>query len=375
MMQHHATLVVTHIISGDIWAGAEVQVYNLCKALTESKQISVTAVVFNRGILFERLSTLGIPVTVADENQLGPLGISRLIAKHCKDHYTDIVHTHGFKENVLGIIAKELARVPLSIRTVHGNPETAFSIARIHRWLISRIDVWLGRLRQHAVIAVSSQLEDTLKSSFPGKVRKIFNFVDVKDIRRKVTPKSANDIPRLGIVGRMVPVKRMDLFIRTIALLNHRGVSCQGVIIGGGPLESELKQLASDLQISELIEFRGFVDPAIMEINQLDGLVMTSEHEGLPMTLLEALALEVPIVAHSVGGIPEVLDQGACGWLVSNHSHEGYADVLQKMLSESQQHPSKTLEGLSHVRRVFGTESNTAQYLEVYHMLCGTSFR
>lgn len=371
MTQSQTKLVVTHVVSGDLWAGAEVQVYNLCRALQASGQVAPTAVVFNKGILHDKLQELGIPITLADEKQTRPITIARSIAAHCKDQGSGIVHTHGFKENVLGTLGKDLARVPLSVRTVHGNPEARFSPKEPHKWLTSKLDILLGKFRQQAVIAVSTQLEQRLETLFPGKVHKIFNFVDVDDLRRQwpteKRPKNAE--PIIGLVGRLVPVKRVDLFIRTIALLNRKGVACTGVIIGSGPLENELKQLADQLQISDRIDFKGFVDPALDEVIKLDALLMTSDHEGLPMTLLEAMALEIPIIAHHVGGIPEVLDRGKCGWLVEEHSEQGYACLVSKLLYSDSKENLET--GLFHVQRYFGATANTNRYIALYQNLQG----
>jgi len=370
MRQGEARRVVTHVVSGDLWAGAEVQVYNLCRALQATNRVAPTAVVFNAGILHDKLRELGIPVTLADETKLGPITIARTIASHCKEHNSRIVHTHGFKENVLGILGKELARVPISVRTVHGNPETTFTFRRPHKWLVHKLDILLGRFRQQAIIAVSTQLEKTLERLFPGKVHKISNFIDVDDTRRqwRTITETDNKTPRIGIVGRLVPVKRIDIFIRTLALLNQQGVACRGVIVGSGPLLPELRQLTVDLGIAEQIDFKGFVNPAAAEMTKLDVLLMTSDHEGLPMTLLEALALEIPVVAHHVGGIPEVLDNGRCGWLVQDHSAEGYTQALAQSLSESADRKRKTDSGLMHVHRLFGAEANTLRYTDVYNI-------
>lgn len=361
--------VVTQIISGDLWAGAEVQVYSLCKALNASEKVSVTAVVFNKGILFEKLEELGIPVSLANERKLGPFAISRSIAAHCREHQSTVVHTHGFKENVLGILGKEIARVPFSVRTVHGNPETAFTFTSPHKWLIHWLDIFLGRLRQQAVIAVSTQLEEELVKLFPGKVHKIFNFVDVEDIETHwpTLPNSGDEVPRIGIVGRLVPVKRVDIFIKTIVLLNRRGILCRGVVIGSGPLEKELQQLAASLQGGDTqIEFKGFVSPALTAIRELDVLLMTSEHEGLPMTLLEALALKIPIVAHNVGGIPEALDGGNCGGLVNNQSPDEYAEALAYALRSNETRQLKATNGFLRVKNFFDVKANARRYERVY---------
>jgi glycosyltransferase involved in cell wall biosynthesis len=365
-------ITVTHIISGDLWAGAEVQVYNLCKALNESDEVAVTAVVFNPGILHDKLAELGIPVTLADESSTGPLGIAKSISAHCRAKGTDIVHTHGLKENVLGILGKELARVRCSVRTVHGNPEHKLSWKKPHKWLVTRLDILLGRTRQQAVIAVSSQLQKALESLFPGKVHKIFNFIDVQALRNTWLPKPERQSTqiRLGIVGRLVPVKRVDLFIRIIHLISKQGINCKGIILGDGPLKSDLQKLADDLKIRDQIEFRGFVNPVAQEMQKLDAIVMTSDHEGLPMTLLEALALEVPIIAHSTGGIPEILSNGKAGWLVESMEPPEYANKIKNALiarkvTSKKFTPAQSIEALKR----FDVENNRDKYIHLYMQL------
>lgn len=376
MNEEQTKLVVTHIVSGDLWAGAEAQVFNLFRALRASRHVELTAVLFNHGILFDRLTELGISVSLANEKELGPAGIVRKIADHCKRHRSQIVHTHGFKENLLGIMGKELARVPYSIRTVHGNPETRFSLRSSHKWLVRRLDLMIGRWRQQAVIAVSSQLEEALEPLFPGKVHKIFNFVDVNEIRELWSCSNGpiHDPIRIGIVGRLVQVKRVDLFIETIALLNGQGVNSTGVIVGSGPMESQLKEVSRDLGIENKIEFAGFTDPALKEIRKLDLLLMPSDHEGLPMTLLEAMALGIPVVAHDVGGIPEVLEYGALGILVTDHSPQGYADAVKQCLDSSPtESDQRVARGLGRLLERFDINSNGNDYLKIYTSLSGNA--
>tara|TARA_B100002003_G_scaffold182027_1_gene170208 strand:- start:31851 stop:33005 length:1155 start_codon:yes stop_codon:yes gene_type:complete len=365
-------VTVTHIISGDLWAGAEVQVYNLCKALNRSEEVAVTAVVFNRGILHDRLVDLGIPVGLADENEVGPLGIARNIAAHCRLQETDIVHTHGFKENVLGIFGKELAGVRYSVRTVHGNPEHQLSWRKPHKWLIHRLDIWLGRTRQQAVIAVSSQLEKVLGPIFPGRVRKIFNFIDVQELRSIWLPKPDKQLKqiRLGIVGRLVPVKRIDIFLKTIQLLAEEGINCKGIVLGDGPLRDNLKELARTLGVEQRIEFRGFVNPAAKEMVTLDALLMTSDHEGLPMVLLEALALEIPCIGHRTGGIPEIFNGGKCGYLVNTQNETDYAQAV-KILLKDKQNLNQARLGIEHIESNFSIQSNAPLYSDIYSCISG----
>jgi len=364
---------ITQIISGDLWAGAEAQVYNLCTALNASEEVRVTTVVFNNGILHDKLIDLGIPVTLADEESSGPLTIARAISHHCRTHHTDLIHTHGLKENVLGIMAKELARVPYSVRTVHGNPETRLSWNKPHKWLVNQLDVWLGRTRQQAVIAVSSQLEHKLLPLFPRKVHKIFNFINVDELRKGWLPKPERTSPevKLGIVGRLVPVKRVDLFIRIIRLLSEEGVNCKGLIMGEGPLEAELKSLADDLRVTDRLNFTGFLNPAAKEMRNLDALLMTSDHEGLPMTLLEAMALEIPIIAHNTGGIPEILHNGQAGFLTDVNQPKSYIPLIIKLLNQSDSERKVMYKFAKDALANFDYRKNTEEYIRLYQDIIG----
>ncbi len=378
MTTDNPKLVVTHIISGDLWAGAEVQVYNLCRALKASDRVAPTVVTFNEGILYSKLKELGIPVSLANEKKLAPLAIARSISAHCKEQGSKVVHTHGFKENVLGVLAKWSARIPFSVRTVHGNPETEYQLTSPIKWCIHKLDVAFGQLGQDAIVAVSDQLEQSLGKLFGSKVHKIHNFIDVEHIRTLAgvsdqesdfTGKKASNELTLALVGRLVPVKRVDLFIDTIKSLNEAGIACRGVIFGSGPLEENLRQQAQAQCLDGVINFRGFVDPVVKYLTEVDALVMPSDHEGLPMTILEALALEIPVIAHNKGGIPEALQQGESGWLVDNHSAKGYSEAVAELLTSEAATSRKTKQGLAYVRREFGVETNRMKYLRLYELL------
>jgi L-malate glycosyltransferase len=368
-------LVVTHIVSGDIWAGAEAQVYQLARALKANRTILPTAVVFNDGPLMQKLKAAGIPVTLADESTESPLGMVRSLCKHMKEHSTDIVHTHGFKENVLGTIAQKLCRVPKSVRTAHGNPETCETWRSPRRKLINMVDQLTARYAQNAVVAVSGQLERDLSRLYPDKTVKILNFIEIPEtatahVTREKMPaaqETASNVIKLGLVGRLVPVKRADLFIDAIQLLSERSSGAvKGIIIGDGPLMEELKKQTHEKGLSDLIEFKGFVTNPGQELTQLDLLLMPSDHEGIPMVLLESLLAGLPIVAHNVGGIPEILDEGRCGLLVDDHSANGYADEASVLINNPELIEKMTTAGFNHLRQQFSKDVNVPKYEALY---------
>lgn len=367
---------VTHIVSGDVWAGAEVQAFQLCQSLKRSGKVRPTAIVFNRGMLHDRLKEAGIDVSLVDETVLSPLAMIRDIRNHLQNHDTAIVHTHGFKENILGVTAGLIAGVNCSVRTAHGSPETRPAWYRLDKHLIDALDNMAAHFFQSAVIAVSEQLSNRLTEKFGDKVHHIPNFIDVDQLRRSYLDQrqrfrehGTDQSLIVGIIGRLVPVKRIDLFVDTIAELtqNHQ-IDVHGVIIGDGPLRQDIEKQIRQMGLESHITITGFQNPVYPALAKLDILLMTSDHEGLPMTLLEALALEVPVVAHNVGGIPEVLNRGAAGVLVDDHSPEGFAGAVISLYSEKQR---KTLEtaGRHHLKKTFDWQVNTARYVELYASL------
>ena len=368
-------LVVTHIVSGDIWAGAEAQAFQLISGLQANGVIKPTVVVFNPGVLFDKLAALGIDVTLVDESALSPLSQIKTICTHLRQHSTDIIHTHGFKENVLGTAAKYLTRVKRSVQTIHGSPESKSTWRAPKRKLTHLLNRVLTGFCQDALVAVSQHLKTVLEPRYPNKTVIIRNFVDTDKVPTKPAEqpddRRESDNPyRITLVGRCVPVKRIDLFIDTIASLrtDHK-LDVEGSICGDGPLLETMKQYAKNKGVAQFIRFRGFVQDMEPEWASMDALIMPSDHEGLPMTLLEALLRKVPVIAHNAGGIPEVLDHGNSGVLVSNHSAMGYADKLAQLIKQPEMARQLAANGQNHVKREFSKRENVRKYETLYRAI------
>jgi len=368
-------LVVTHIVSGDIWAGAEAQAFQLISGLQANGVIKPTAVVFNSGVLFDKLEALGIDVTLANESALSPLSQIKAICKHLREHSTDILHTHGFKENVLGTAARYLTGVKRSVLTVHGSPESQSTWRAPKKKLTHLLDRVMTGFCQDAVVAVSQHLKTVLEPRYPNKTVVIRNFIDTDEIPTTPTEQpddrqSSDACYRISLVGRCVPVKRIDLFIDTIAKLRaDHMLEVEGRVCGDGPLLETMKQYAKTKGVAQFIHFRGFVQDVEPEWASMDALIMPSDHEGLPMTLLEALLRKVPVVAHNAGGIPEVLDHGNSGLLVDNHSATGYADKLAQLIKQPEMATQLAANGQNHVKKEFSKHENVQKYEALYRAI------
>lgn len=360
---------VLHIISGDLWAGAEVQAYTLLTSLRDNCEL--LAVLMNHGELADRLRQAGITVEIIDERHLGSLKIFARLCSIIRRFAPDLIHTHRQKENILGAIANTLAsrflhknfwRRSAAMRTTHGAPEhSASGIKKIQVWL----DHFCGNYLQDAVIAVSTDLATKLRTIFPErKIHIIENGIDVDGLQQAIP---AADIKaaqpqacHIGIVGRLEPVKRVDIFLNAAQqLLTQTSNSIHFHVIGDGKLADELKSLSSNLKLTQSVSFHGHrTDPAQV-IAALDIVVICSDHEGTPMTALETLALGKPLIAHSVGGLVEILADYP-ELLVTDHSPTGYSN---KILQIMQSKPSVQL------KKSYTSHANATATLALYQTL------
>lgn len=329
-------LKVMHIISGDLWAGAEIQAYTLLGQLRTQCKLSV--VLLNPGRLADDLRSLRVPVTIIDETQVNSLSILLRLRCIMKEFRPDVVHTHRQKENVLGSFANMLSVRAKCIRTIHGAPE--FEPKGWHRFQ-AVLDRFSGQYLQDSVISVSSELKGKLERIFASKkIHVVKNGVDIECLKEAVGEadfrKLQPDHMHIGFIGRLEPVKRGDIFLKMIPILMEivPEKKFHFHVVGEGTMRCKLECQAGDMGIKDVVTFHGHRNDTPTCIKSLDAMVICSDHEGTPMTALEALAIGTPLIAHNVGGLREIfLDSPE--YLVDDHSSIGYAKSLKKVLFES----------------------------------------
>lgn len=366
-------LHVVHVISGDLWAGAEVQLYNLACASERDRDLRLSAVLFNEGLLAQRLRERDVQVRVLDESRMSAPALLRETVRCLKEWRADIVHTHRVKENVVGSIAARLAGAR-SLRTVHGHDEHPPGARQFRRRLARFVDRACARHVQDRIVAVSDDLRARLCARFPeAKISVVENGVDFARLRREADRRIA--LPgrdgrlKIALAGRLVPVKRIDIFLSVAHTLAQR---LPGVfnfyLLGDGPLREQTRAHIQRLGLADEVFLLGFRDPVAPYLARMDMLFITSDHEGLPMNLLEALGLRVPVVAHAVGAVPRVLDHGRGGTLVYGQDPSAYAAVAERYVSAPAGFLAKAQQGWQSSKRYSAAASKSA-YLDLYRAL------
>jgi glycosyltransferase involved in cell wall biosynthesis len=353
-------------MSGDLWAGAEMQLLMIASCLSGQPRLALSVVLFNEGRLARELRTIGVNVTVLDEARADALTLIRRLTEVLREQRIDVVHTHKYKDAVLGAIAARRARVPHLVRTMHGMPEPMVGWNRIKSYVYHALDRAVLRRSADVIIAVSRRMAEELRESGfrPTMVTCIHNGVDVRQVRATRSRDEVRrelgidrDVLLIGTAGRLSPVKGQAGLLRAGARILQSGRPVELLIVGDGPLGSQLLSTAVELGIDDACHFIGPRSDVFDLIAAMDIFVLPSLNEGIPMALLEAMTLGTPVVAASVGGIPEVIQHRINGLLVPAGDDGGLADACLELAAKPQwartlaAQASRTIaDGFSHAR-------------------------
>jgi glycosyltransferase involved in cell wall biosynthesis/protein-tyrosine-phosphatase len=366
---------VCHVMSADLWAGAEVQVATLSSYLARCSDVRLSVVVFNEGPLATELRRTGIDVTVVDERIHGAVDIVSTLAAHFRAWKTDIVHTHRYKDNILATAAARLAGGPRIIRTIHGLTEPMRGWSRLKCLALEAVDRLVLRHCAASVVAVSGHTAAamTARGFSPLFVRQIYNGIDMvntratrcrDDVRRELG--IAADAPLAGTAGRLTAVKAQDDFLRAARLIATLHPDFRFVIAGEGPEESALRQLAGDLGIASKVIFTGARRDLNDLIAAMDIFVLSSLAEGMPMVLLEAMTLGTPAVATAVGGVPELIEHNVNGVLVRPRDPRSLADACITVASNRLWARSLAASARETVAGGFSQQANGSSIVQAY---------
>lgn len=372
---------ICHIFSGDLWAGAEVQIYLMLTALQANNDITVQAISLNNGLLVDKLREAGVAVLVVDETKLSFAAIFRQIRQHLRTHPCDILHTHRYKENILGGLLKNSSGCRALVQTVHGLPEPFSGFAAIKSAITRGLNEVIKRRYVDQLVAVSEDIKKTLQELFPAeRISVIRNSIDPNSMSIHTSNSAlrnefgiADDHILLGTVGRLVPVKAMEVFLHAAAEIVAAFPLASFIIVGDGPERKKLEELAGQLELGDKLLFTGFREDALDIVNAMDIFVMTSLHEGIPTALLEAMYLAKPVVVSAVGGLPEVVNTGASGVLVQDITPAAFAQACFKLIVNTEARIA--LGRAAHARIVseFAISQNANALINLYRELSKTN--
>lgn len=261
-----------------------------------------------------------------------------------------IIHTHTAKAGFVGRAAAlsvgRSHRPSLIVHTFHGHVLSGYFSPRKER-VFAAIERFLGQ-RSDILIAVSPEVRDDLLARRIGSAEKVrvvplglplgrFDASDEERGRRRRAVREGLGIDMdahvVTIVARLVPIKRIDIFLEAAEILAARLPEVRFIVAGGGEMEGALRRSAPANRLGTRVLWPGFVDDTPALYDAADVVTLCSDNEGTPVSLIEALASGVPVVATSVGGVPYVLGDGAYGRLVAPADPQSLAQGIEWALT------------------------------------------
>ncbi len=301
--------------------GAERQLFYMLTALKQAGAVPRVLCLTEREHWHERIEALGVLITWVGQSRFR-LERLRKIVKELKRDPPDIFQSQHFFANIYVTAAVRL----LGLREIgalrsDGIGELGANHGFLGQW----------SLKAPRIIAANSHAGIENAVSLGAARERLFFLSNVVDTSL-FTPSSVrgNGHIRLLTVGRMVPVKRFDRFVRAVATVGNRSsIPIEGVIVGDGPLRSELQCQAEQLGLEESkLHFCGTADETGPFYRDADILVLTSDREGTPNVVLEAMASGIPVVATRVGGLPALIRDGETGYLVEPNDESALANAI-----------------------------------------------
>jgi glycosyltransferase involved in cell wall biosynthesis len=322
-------------------------------------------------VLRRRAAAKDCPLIEVDDASAFSLDSLRRLAAICREHDVRIWHGHDYKTNLFGVLLKPLVGFKL-VTTVHGwvkhTSKTPLYYA-IDRWTLPR---------HEQVIVVSADLYKRCRASGvpENRLHLIENAIDTEDFRRTgPATRAAGRIGMppgrllIGAVGRLSAEKGFDLLIRAVATLIGEGHDLELWIAGDGEARDELERQAVATGYGDRIRLLGFQSDTVELFESFDLFCLSSLREGLPNVVLEAMAMEVPVLATRCGGIEAFARDGTDMLTVPAGSAGALAGGLRRLIKDAGLRRRLADAARARIETEFSFRRRMERMAEVYELL------
>jgi glycosyltransferase involved in cell wall biosynthesis len=280
----------------------------------------------------------------------------------------DVIHAHKFGSNVWATVVGQLARVPVIVAHEH---TWSFEGEPVRR-LLDRELIGRGSTVFIAVSQEDRRKMIEIEGVRPEKILFVPNGISPRppsgaDVRSQLGIPA--DAPLIGTVGVLRPQKALDLLIRSSLPLLRELPDLRLLIIGAGPEQAALEQLARSNGVEDRVLLPGFRDDVPDVLASLDVAASSSVFEGSPLAVMEYMEAGLPVVATRVGGVPDLIDDGVHGLLVDSGDEEGLTQALRRMLRDRDEARAMAERARERRRREFDLDVVVRRFEALYRRL------
>jgi len=353
-----------HIDTARTWRGGQSQVRYTVLGLRAIGHRA--ALVANpQGELFQRMSEGLDLVPLAASSEIDLAAAWRL-SRVLKQLRPEVIHAHDPGAVAMAAVALSIA-APSPKPALFASRRIEFAVGRnsFSRWKYSQVDCFL---------AISRAVRDRLIADHvpASKVEIVHEGVDVE---RLVSLPAGNlhaalflptHSPIVGTIGALVPQKGHHMLVEAAAIVVKQVSDVRFVVLGEGELRPQLEKQIKHLHLERHVFLAGFRPDVLELLKDVDVFALSSTHEGMCTSLVDAMAAEKPAVATAVGGVPEVLEDGETGFLVPPRDAEALASRTVQLLRDKALRQHMGAAGLKRARRLFTVERMVEETVAAY---------
>jgi len=366
---------IFYLITSTSIGGAEKVLFDLCTGLDKGQYEITVGSLKGKGLIAEHLEkqeievvSFGLKEGLGLSGSLTSFFMIFKVARELRKRGVDILHTFLFRANLIGRIAARFTKRPpiliSSLRTMEEEKRYQLFLERITSFMVDKYIAVSEKVKEYA-ITNSKIPADRIITIYNG-VRPLNNRVDVdlEAMRRALSISPSDRV--VMVIGRLRKEKGHYFLIEAIDELRKKIPEVKLVIVGEGEEEERLKRLVRKLSLTDTVVFAGLRRdiPDLLTIGEL--VVLPSLWEGMPNCLLEAMAAGKPVIATTVGGIPEVVMDGETGILVPPRDSHALTEAMIRILNQGEEARAMGIKGRKRVEQFFPLQKSLNETEMVY---------
>ena len=283
----------------------------------------------------------------------------RALRRRLAEIEPDVVHTHNEKAHIHGALATLGWTTPALVHTRHGRGQVGSVISKAANRLA------VHRSRFIACVSADATAVARAEGARPEQLKVILNAIDVLSYDASDFEKRATT-PRAVTVARLAPVKDIGTMLHAARSIKNTVHDFRLDIVGDGESRPQLERLSHDLGLTDTVTFHGASNDPRPYLSQATVFLQSSVSEGISLTLLEAMAAGLPVVATDVGGNREVVEVGRTGLLVEPRNPEQLAEATLRVLGNPDYAVSMSRAARTRAEHVFSLDRMVADYEALY---------